>query len=63
MSYRQASEQHVALRIGLGIIAFLAFTGNGLLVIMFVKNRHVLLRTPYSFFILSLAVTDMTTGD
>ncbi|XP_020897497.2 bombesin receptor subtype-3 isoform X2 [Exaiptasia diaphana] len=60
-SYRQASEQHVALRTGLGIISFLSFTGNGSLVLMFFKNRDML-RTPYSMFILSLAVTDMTTG-
>lgn len=61
LSYRQASEQHVALRTGLGIIAFLSFTGNGLLVVLLMKNREIL-KTPYSLFILSLAITDMTTG-
>ena len=60
-SYRQASEQHVALRTGLGIISFFSFTGNGLLVLMFITNRDML-RTPYSMFIFSLAITDMTTG-
>lgn len=61
-SYRQASEQHVILRTGLGIIALLAFTGNGLLALMFIKYRQTLLRSPYSYFILSLAITDMATG-
>ena len=60
-SFRQASEQHVALRTGLGIIAFLSVSGNGLLLLVFLKNRDIL-RTPYSWFILSLAITDMTTG-
>ncbi|XP_032219691.1 phe13-bombesin receptor isoform X2 [Nematostella vectensis] len=59
--YRQASEQHMALRTTLGVVAVLAMTGNGLLVTVFLKNRE-LLRTPYNMLILSLAVTDMTTG-
>ena len=61
-AYRQASEQHVSLRAALGTIAVLSFLGNGLLVLVFIRNQ-CLLKTPYNALILSLALTDMTTGE
>ena len=60
--YHEAlSEPHMALRVSMGIIASVAFFSNGLLVVVFLRNRS-LLRTSYNVLILSLAVTDMTTG-
>lgn len=54
-------DPHMAFRVCMGIISVVAFCSNGLLVAVLLCNR-VLLRTPYNVLILSLAVTDMTTG-
>jgi len=59
--YQEASEPHLALRVSMGIIAVVAFCSNGLLVLVFLRNR-ALLRTPYNVLIFSLAITDMATG-
>lgn len=54
-------DPHMAFRVVMGIIAVVAFCSNGLLVATLLYNK-ALLRTPYNVLILSLAVTDMTTG-
>ena len=54
-------DPHMAFRVCMGIIAVVAFCSNGLLVATLLYNK-TLLRTPYNVLILSLAVTDMTTG-
>ena len=59
--YQEAGEPHMAFRVTMGIIAVVAFCSNGLLVAVFLRNR-ALLRTSYNVLILSLAITDMTTG-
>ena len=60
--YQQAGEPHMALQVSMGIIALVAFCSNGLLVVVFLRNK-LLLKTPYNVLILSLAVTDMVTGE
>lgn len=54
-------EPHIALRVCMGIIAVVAFLSNALLVVVFAHNRS-LLRSSYNVLIVSLAITDMTTG-
>lgn len=56
-----STELHLAVRVAMGIIAVLSICSNGLLILLFLRNR-VLLRSSYNVLILSLAVTDMTTG-
>lgn len=56
-----SGEPHLALRVSMGIIAVLSICGNGLLIVVLLRNR-ALLRSSYNVLILSLAVTDMTTG-
>lgn len=57
-----STELHLAVRVAMGIIAVLSICSNGLLILLFLRNR-VLLRSSYNVLILSLAVTDMTTGN
>lgn len=54
-------EPHLALRVCMAIIAVVAILSNGLLAVVFLHNR-TLLRSSYNVLILSLAITDMTTG-
>jgi len=61
LDYMHSTELHLAVRVTMGIIAVLSICGNGLLILLFLRNR-VLLRSSYNVLILSLAVTDMTTG-
>ena len=56
-----STELHLAVRVAMGIIAVLSICSNGVLILLFLHNR-VLLRSSYNVLILSLAVTDMTTG-
>lgn len=62
LDYMHSTELHLAVRVTMGIIAVLSICGNGLLILLFLRNR-VLLRSSYNVLILSLAVTDMTTGN
>lgn len=57
-----STELHLAVRVAMGIIAVLSICSNGVLILLFLHNR-VLLRSSYNVLILSLAVTDMTTGN
>ena len=50
------------LRVAFGLIAFLAFTGNGILCIVILRN-YGMLRSAYNVLIFCLAVTDMLTGN
>lgn len=59
--HETSGELHMALRVSMGIIAVLSILSNGLLIAVFLRNRS-LLRSSYNVLILSLAVTDMTTG-
>ena len=59
--HQDSGELHLALRVSMGIIAVLSILSNGLLIAVFLRNRS-LLRSSYNVLILSLAVTDMTTG-
>lgn len=59
--HESSGELHMALRVSMGIIAVLSILSNGLLIAVFLRNRS-LLRSSYNVLILSLAVTDMTTG-
>lgn len=56
-----SGELHMALRVSMGIIAVFSILSNGLLIAVFLRNRS-LLRSSYNVLILSLAITDMTTG-
>ena len=49
------------LRVAFGLIALVAFVGNGLLCIVILRSYRML-RSAYNVLILSLAVTDMITG-
>ena len=49
------------LLVAFGIIALMAFTGNGLLCIVILRNYRML-SSAYNLLILSLAATDMLTG-
>ena len=59
--HETSGELHMALRVSMGIIAVLSILSNGLLIAVFLRNRS-LLRSSYNVLILSLAITDMTTG-
>ena len=49
------------LRVAFGLIALMAFTGNGLLCAVILRNYRML-RSAYNLLIFSLAFTDMLTG-
>ena len=49
------------LPVAFGLIAAIAFIGNGLLCVVILKNYRML-RSAYNLLIFSLAVTDMLTG-
>lgn len=60
--HQDSGELNLALRVSMGIIAVLSICSNGLLILVLLRNRS-LLRSSYNVLILSLAVTDMTTGN
>lgn len=60
--HQDSVELHLALRASMGVIAVISICSNGLLILVLLRNRS-LLQSSYNVLILSLAVTDMATGN
>ena len=54
-------HSRTSLRITFGVIASLAFLGNGLVCVIILRSR-AMLKNSYNLMILALAFTDMFTG-
>lgn len=65
ISQNSTDEQKIvartALKICFAVVVFLSVTSNGLLVMVLVRNK-LMLKAPYTIFILNLGIVDLMTG-